>query len=399
MRQRADHSTHLLGLLMLAVFIAIGCSSSTTSPTLLTPTMKKEPLNPAILGGLTWLARHQSHDGKWDSKDFTRLCGQMPGGPCTGIGFPDYNAGNTSLALLAFLGAGFTPESDGTYTDKLFANAIRKGFRWLAAAQDDDGCIGGKVQTSVKYMYNHAFATLALCEVYGITKNTSFRDNADRAVRFLVAAQNPGKGWRYTSRCGDNDSSLTGLCVMALRSAKNVGFPVPPSCFEGATAWFNEATADDGHVGYVDRESMYITAGPEPFMIHATTTALGMTNCFLAEGKKDSLRLKSGMALLTKDLPRSDVLWVDLYYWHQGTVAMCLLDGLDGMRWKTWQTALLAALEYIKRHDSDGCRAGSWYPEDYWSKEGGRVYSTAINTLTLEICHQYESVYCLRMKP
>jgi hypothetical protein len=34
-------------------------------------------------------------------------------------------------------------------------------------------------------------------------------------------------------------------------------------------------------------------------------------------------------------------------------------------------------------------RRGSWDPVDPWAKDGGRLYSTAINTLTLETYYRY----------
>jgi hypothetical protein len=42
----------------------------------------------------------------------------------------------------------------------------------------------------------------------------------------------------------------------------------------------------------------------------------------------------------------------------------------------------------------DGCRNGSWNPEvDRWGFEGGRVYATAINALTLEVYYRYANVF------
>ena len=38
----------------------------------------------------------------------------------------------------------------------------------------------------------------------------------------------------------------------------------------------------------------------------------------------------------------------------------------------------------------DGCRNGSWDPDqERWGADGGRVYATAINALTLEIFYRY----------
>ncbi len=42
---------------------------------------------------------------------------------------------------------------------------------------------------------------------------------------------------------------------------------------------------------------------------------------------------------------------------------------------------------------SSGCKNGSWEPVDRWSCEGGRVYATAINALTLEVYYRYDLVF------
>jgi len=56
-----------------------------------------------------------------------------------------------------------------------------------------------------------------------MTNASTLQIPAQKAVDFLVAAQNPGKGWRYTSRSGDNDTSVTGWAAMALKSAELSG--------------------------------------------------------------------------------------------------------------------------------------------------------------------------------
>ena len=39
---------------------------------------------------------------------------------------------------------------------------------------------------------------------------------------------------------------------------------------------------------------------------------------------------------------------------------------------------------------------GSWEPIDRWGGEGGRVYATAINALTLEVYYRYANVFGTR---
>src|SRR5436853_326857 len=73
------------------------------------------------------------------------------------------------------------------------------------------------------------------------------------SVGLRGAAQNPGKGWRYSSRGGDNDTSVTGWAVLALRAAERGGLTFAKAAWEGALAWFDEVTDDAGRTGYMGR--------------------------------------------------------------------------------------------------------------------------------------------------
>ena len=52
-----------------------------------------------------------------------------------------------------------------------------------------------------------------------------------------------------------------------------------------------------------------------------------------------------------------------------------------------WNEALQA--ELLARQRWDGSAAGSYDPDDLWGGYGGRVYSTALATLSLEVYYRY----------
>jgi hypothetical protein len=117
----------------------------------------------AVLAGLPWLARHQGPEGGWSAEGFESQC---LGGKCGGRGDRDFDTGVTGLAVLAFLGAGYSHLSkdvvfDPAFPDRAldFGQVVKKGLLWLAAHQDPEGCAGPR---GAKYMYNHAIAALAL---------------------------------------------------------------------------------------------------------------------------------------------------------------------------------------------------------------------------------------------
>ena len=93
--------------------------------------------------------------------------------------------------------------------------------------------------------------------------------------------------------------------------------------------------------------------------------------------------LAQGVALLVAQPPRWDESkgTIDYYYWYHATRALFLLQG---PAWKVWKPAITHVLTTHQSTEGDG--AGSFPPADPWSDEGGRVYATAINLITLEIC-------------
>jgi len=203
----------------------------------------------AVLAALRWLARHQGPDGGWGAEAFQ---GQCKSGRCGGVGERDYDTGMTGLSLLAFLGAGYSQISkdikfDPAFPDQPldFGQVVKKGLQYLLAHQDPEGCIG---ERGMKYMYNHCVAALALCEAYGLTASQPLKEPAQKAIDFVIASQNPGKAWRYSAKCGDNDTSVSGWAIMALKSAEMNGLPFPATAYDGALAWLNEST--DTSSGY-----------------------------------------------------------------------------------------------------------------------------------------------------
>jgi hypothetical protein len=58
-----------------------------------------------------------------------------------------------------------------------------------------------------------------------------------------------------------------------------------------------------------------------------------------------------------------------------------------GDEWTLWNEQLRDLLVQDQRQD--GSFAGSWDPNDPWGRYGGRVYSTALATLCLEVYYRY----------
>ena len=345
----------------------------------------------AVLDALRWLARHQGPGGAWGVTSYTGLCKTS----CTpNPGHEDFDAGVTGLSLLAFLGAGYSHLSKDVYDGICFGDVVRKGMQWLLAQQDPEGCIGSR--SAMKYMYNHTICALAVSEAYGLTGSNLFKDQAQRAVDFTVASQNPGQGWRYSYKCGDNDSSVTGWAAMVLKSAEISGLVFPKSAYDGARAWYDTSTeAAYGRVGYTQAGTgkVFIPGKNEQFDHNEALTSIGvMTRIFIDKTRGDA-RIGNGCDLLLRAKPEWKGDAIDFYYWYYASLALFQYDGPKGAKWLSWNEPMKTALVKNQNTLSTGCRRGSWEPVDRWSCEGGRVYATAINALTLEVYYRYANVF------
>jgi hypothetical protein len=325
-----------------------------------------------VLAALLWLARHQEADGSWGQEKYVKRCSGFACGPAVGQGQLD--VGLTALALLAFVAAGYAPGCPDTYDGLRFGDVVSKAADRLVALQDADGCVGPRHN---KYMYGHAIAANALLRATG--DDELRRKAARRAVDFLLAAQNPGKGWRYAFKPGDNDTSVTAWAVAALRAANASGIAVPKSAWDGVRAWLHEATEPTYHrVGYTHRGTGKVFAPGlnEHFNHHETLTAIGVVIRVALDGDRRATPVRAGLALLAKDPPDWKGYDIDFYYWHHATEAM-----QHDASWKTWRERVRGLL--AGHQELAGCRAGSWDTVDRWSPEAGRIYATALNALTL----------------
>ncbi len=359
----------------------------------------------AVLAGLRWLARHQGDDGSWDAVNYSAQCKKTI---CEGKGYAEYNAGLTGLCLLAFLGAGYTHQSKETYSDPVtgkemnFGRTVKEGLRWLIKNQDAEGCFGSR--SVAKMMYNHTVGALAMAEAYGLTSSPLFKEPAQKGIDFLIAAKNPYKAWRYSPKCGDNDSSVTGWAVMALKSAEISGLSISRSAMEESKAFIDEITDKNyGKCGYRTAEDagkrVIVEGKNDTYANHEALTAVGMVvRAFVDHDIQDPM-LKLGARVLVGDLPVWDKVKKtnDYYYWYYGTLALFQYDGPDsgnkGDLWKLWNKAMVEAVVKNQDDSSAGCGHGSWSSDDRWGFEGGRVCSTALLTLTLEVYYRFDNAF------
>jgi len=311
----------------------------------------------AVTRSLRWLARHQADDGRWSGRDYDDECGE-----CSGRARVDVDIALTGLSTLCFLAANHTHMKDGPYRD-----VVTDAVEWLLQRQRPDGNVMGR-----ESMYSHGIATIALTEAYAMTRDPRLREPVEKAIAFIVAARNRKTGgWRYAPRQA-GDTSVLGWQIMALKSAARAGIDVPDTGFDVARAWMPKVESRPGRYAYQPGKP----ATPP-------MTAEGMFVQQLLGRTPEEPIMAASADYLMKNLPN----WerkANTYYWYYATLAM-FQHGGDA--WSTWNARLKS--ELIDHQETEDEAAGSWKPNDNWSRTAGRVYQTAICTLTLEVYYRY----------
>ncbi|MFI5401768.1 MAG: biopolymer transporter ExbD [Planctomycetota bacterium] len=341
----------------------------------------------AVELGLRWLADHQDEDGKWDCDGFASH--DPADDKCDGPGAAPHDVGVTGLALLAFLGAGYT---DRKPIENPYAGNVLRGLRYLTRNQAADGHFG--TFATHTFMYNDAIATLVLCEAYWMTRNPRYKKPAQDGLNFIAMARNPDLAWRYVPRGGDNDTSVTAWCMMALLAGKSAGLEVDPDALRGTRAWIESMTGPDGRVGYrvpgglPERAAGSVARWP-PDRSQSMTAAGILARIVLGEDPRGSEPIGKGVKLCLERPPcwNPDSGSIDMYYWYWGTLAMFQVGG---RRWDIWNKAMQEAIVKHQHPKGAGSRTGSWDPLDPWGNDGGRVYSTALMTMCLEVYYRYD---------
>ncbi len=365
----------------------------------------------AVRAALEWLRRHQSADGSWKCRDFTEMCKK----PCMsenaerygdGRGYAEHDVGVTALALLAFTGSGHTHRA-GIHPE--YVECAKRAMEYLKSVQvrSADPNVHGRYGSDKheQWIYDHSIATMAMAELLAMSGDViALEKSVTDATNLCLNAQNPGWGWKYGMQPGKSDTSVTGWMVLALKAAKYCRLDIPEERFEGAfkgaLAWFERATSSaSGRCGYEqtgDSGSQLLKTFPEPYpyskSLSCMTAVSVLCRIFVGE-PRSAPGIKAGVELLMKQKP----LWaeqkgrslstINMYYWYYASFAMFQYGGKP---WHEWNEAMKDALVRSQRHCAGLDEDGSWDPIDEWSPAGGRVYSTAIGALTLEVYSRFE---------
>jgi hypothetical protein len=351
-------------------------------------TRESKDLPVALTDGLSWLARHQEDDGHWSSSGFDKRCSDAT---CAGPGYQAFDVGVTGLAVLAFLHCGYTPVSRAElpgaqgHGHLRAGEVVKRGLAWLVQQQKPDGCIGPRGPENM--LISDAAAAWALGLAAGLTGDNALRQSAARAVDFLLSSQQPCSGW--TGSPGRQpDLVSTAWAFRALAASESAGIPFPRRSREGIAVFFESlrtsrafgsmdlsVTPGGGKVVYQGRNEDW-----DGHPVGAAIALLALPRCDRQPREIDLLFATA----LAGDLPQYAGKSIDYHAWNFAAAALALRSPEFPDHAKAFWEAARNALLPSQKTRQDGCSCGSWDVDvDRWGFAGGRVYTTAINLMTL----------------
>jgi hypothetical protein len=321
--------------------------------------------------GLQWLIRNQGRDGSWTLR-----------GPYADGSTQANRLAATSMALIAFAGAGHTHRA-GKYKEHV-AKALKELLKW----QDNDGSFSPDGRVPDQHMaYSHAQATIALCELYGMSRDYDLKKAAQLAVNYAQDWQDQEKGgWRYYPRT-DSDLSVTGWYVMALISARMAGLSTDEQVLKKANKFLDTVAGDNGSVYYYIDYA--IPSNVESITVDLPMTAEGLLCRMYLGWTPSDPKVRRGANYLSQHPVSIDVSDRNYYYWYYATQTM---HHLGDPMWSNWNNIMRETLPDLQV--KTGKETGSWPPQgDPHGSIGGRLYSTCLSIYCLEVYYRHLPLY------
>ncbi len=335
----------------------------------------------AVERGLTWLTSQQNEDGSWTGKIGFKLNNGYQYDREQG------HVGVTSLVLMAYLAGGHLPGRG------LYGDAVERGISFVLSCAQEDGYL----TSAGTRMYSHAFATLFLAEVYGMTHREDVRLVLQRAVDFIVDVQNAEGGWRYEPFAIESDMSIVVCQVLALRAARNIGIRVPKSTVDRAAQYVvDSAITENGGSGrmrgwYPDELGAFHYQKGKSSRSSFPLTSAGVTALHGVGIYSDSA-IRQGLDYLQQNLDdfnarygrRSNghyFFWYGHYYGVQAMYTAGTQNGVD--YWSQYYPRVRSQI--LDLQDADGYFPNSVGP--------GNNFGTAIALLILEIPYRYLPIF------
>lgn len=350
------------------------------TPTKITPCMTKASQT-ALERSLTWLAKVQDADGKFD-------CQRYGGSDKSSIV-------TTSLALLAFLNDG-----NSTRMGKYRRN-VQKGVKWLLAQRDESTGLFGN------FSADNPYALYALAECWGMSEDPLFEKPVNDILEFIQNKQLPDGGWGKTPDAKESDFSTTVLYAQAILNSRIAGAEI----YEDT--WNMVETYLKSHIKTISADFAYVPAPKgSGNLFEDDVTCTAMVNFLLLhyhEPRKSAYTKTTADWITSKITGQApETTSMDLQFKENNINTKSVLDIkkpnylqfrfliLDSFNYganrpyfkeaRRWTDTLLANLQAI-----EGFYSGSYSPLLYNKLEFTRRYGR-IGT-TAEVCLGLSSVY------
>jgi hypothetical protein len=225
-------------------------------------------------------------------------------------------------------------------------------------------------------MYEQGIATLALCEAYQMTHDKVLKNACQDAIDFIIAAQHYDGSWGYFPKT-PGDLSIVGWQMMSLKSAHGGELEVNSASIRWVDRFLDTQQSEGG------AKYGYRGTRPTPSM-----TSIGILMRLYRGLPRTDPRLIRGAAYIAENGPSPSDLYLDYY-------ATQALFQMESAYWPKWNAKLRDHL--VQTQSQVGHETGSWYFDDESHPSsnalGGRLYCTALATMTLEVYYRYMPVY------
>jgi hypothetical protein len=321
----------------------------------------------AVEKGLKYLERRQNDDGSWSDGIGRKVNFQY-------LSHYGKHVGVTSLACMAFMSNGSLPDR-GPYGAK-----VASALDWVLDKVKPDGF----VTHNGSRMYSHAFSTLFLAEVYGMTPTPKVKKALKRSTQLIEAAQNEQGAWRYLPGAKDSDISISVCQVQALRAARNAGIHVNRTVIDAAVSYVRKS--------YIPRDQFqnrngfwYQVFENEPNRPSRTSfalTAAGVTALYGA-GEYDLEEIRGGLRYLKnprhRPKPHEMHQSFDYFYGHYYAIQAMFQAGDE--HFNDWYESVRD--EIVAGQHGDG----------RWEDLVGPNYATAMACVILQVPYQYLPIF------
>ena len=320
----------------------------------------------AVEAALQWLASVQFPDGGWC---FDHGLHPARNGKASDVGsMTDARSTATGIALLPFLAAGNT-HREGRYKETVAAGLDFLSKR-IEPEKHKKRLVGGTLRRKGEFGRVDPLCGLAFVEAFAMTGDKRLKPFIERLAGSSLYAQHPERGgWNYDHVRGEGGVHTTLAYVQFLF----VAGLLDQETIQRTTRFLNTCRCDGG-ARYRGR----------PGETHRSWAldASGLYLRVLLGGDLDDPGFKKGIdRLITANEWRA----ADT----ENSVRLSeLLFQADGEAWRNWHSVYRDRV--LRGQEKEGIERGSWSYDGAWPcRAGGRVYSTATVTLTLQTGYRY----------